>query len=772
MPSPSFSPRLRAGLAAGALGLAAAATSFAVPATAATAATSKSPTNVLIRSAAAAQGGDNLGVADGAIKHVWLIILENKSYDATFTGLNKNSYLWQTLPKQGVLLKNYYGTGHFSQDNYESMVSGQAPEQDTQSDCDVAATDFSSNAAIADGGSNGIINSPATSANYGQAVSSQGANGADGKNGCVYPTSTPTLFNQLDAAGKTWKGYAQDLGDQNGREDGACGYPGTSNNMATGTVDSTATSNTAYSTATPPPAHNNSTALNAPKAYKGVVSFTGTQAAGTDANGAAAAEDGYVAKHFPFPWFHSQLDGTMTTPANGGTDCDNNHIANLDGPASATTKYQGTGLYTDLQSEATTPAFSWITPNNCSDAHDAVCKGNNLSGAFNADGSPNYQTGGSKPFDPQGTTPKNYTGGLYASDLFLKWYIPLIEQSPAFADGGLIDVTFDEANPAFTYTGNSFNNANDPAYAPSKVSPGVSDQPNATTGLAADAAGQNINGQNINTEPAGPNTPLTYQADGVTPNPGPGDNGFIDRTAAGPRSDSGATAVAGTSTISDNAARATDPGRSVSGTGIPANAFVGPESNVGPNLIATNAGSVTTGSFTLVDANGNPVNTTGPVSGITMGAQSSDQTASNYDPLFDNTDFTPGGGDTGSVLISPFIKPGTSSTKYYNHYSWLRTMEDIFDVSQGSNTTALPAGSVSAGLDGTGHLGYASQAGLRPFSTDVFNNPAGTTPSPVPPASLPEAGLAIGLPLAALALGGAFVIRRRRAGQTAGSTIS
>ena len=51
------------------------------------------------------------------------------------------------------------------------------------------------------------------------------------------------------------------------------------------------------------------------------------------------------------------------------------------------------------------------------------------------------------------------------------------------------------------------------------------------------------------------------------------------------------------------------------------------------------------------------------------------------DPLFDATDPTTGGGDTGSVLISPYIKPGSVSTTYYNHYSWLRTMEDLFDVS-------------------------------------------------------------------------------------------
>ena len=62
------------------------------------------------------------------------------------------------------------------------------------------------------------------------------------------------------------------------------------------------------------------------------------------------------------------------------------------------------------------------------------------------------------------------------------------------------------------------------------------------------------------------------------------------------------------------------------------------------------------------------------------------------------------------MLISPDIKPGTSDYTYYNHYSWLRSMEDIFGVA-----------SSSPGLDGLGHLGYASQPGLAPFGTDVFN---------------------------------------------------
>jgi hypothetical protein len=69
------------------------------------------------------------------IGHVWTIILENKSYEATFTGLNQNDYLWKTLPSYGLLLRQYYGTGHFSLDNYISLVGGQAPTPDTQQDC-------------------------------------------------------------------------------------------------------------------------------------------------------------------------------------------------------------------------------------------------------------------------------------------------------------------------------------------------------------------------------------------------------------------------------------------------------------------------------------------------------------------------------------------------------------------------------------------------------------------------------------------------------------
>ncbi|HEX4436799.1 MAG TPA: alkaline phosphatase family protein [Solirubrobacteraceae bacterium] len=589
--------------------------------------------------AAKAAAVGNIGVGKGKIKHVWLIILENKSYDATFTGLNKNTYLWQTLPTQGALLKDYFGTGHFSLDNYVSAVSGQAPQADTQADCPFYDK-FSGTVDL----SGKLKNNP----NYGQVLSPAGTNAAAGTNGCVYPASVPTLFNQLDAAGVSWKGYAQDLGnpDESGGTHDAgtqyCGAPFSA------------------------PGPRGSTAFPNP--------------------GSANGTDQYVPKHFPFPWFESILDSG---------DCNAQHIANLFDSED--------GLYHDLQNPSTTPAFSWISPNNCSDAHDAVCHGNNLSGGFTDPNTPN--------------PPVNFTGGLYASDLFLEHVIPEIEESPAFKEGGLIDVTFDEGFPPFTYTGNSFANSN-------------LVKANAAASVSSDSAGETLFGNSVAWEPTGPNTPLETDEHGNELFPGPGDNAFLDRPnncvaqtapaqpaatcllgggshSPGPRADT-ASAAPGATTINDNAAVATDAGRSVTGTGIPAGAFVGTVTDT--PVTATSSpqagGFVDTGSFSLVNSTGEPLATTETVSGVTLGAETPAT-----DPLYDATDATTGGGDTGSVLISPYIKPGTVSTVYYNHYSWLRTMEDLFNVKR-----------ASPGLDKKGHIGYAAQPGLAPFGSDVFTN--------------------------------------------------
>ena len=158
-------------------------------------------------------------------------------------------------------------------------------------------------------------------------------------------------------------------------------------------------------------------------------------------------------------------------------------------------------------------------------------------------------------------------------------------------------------------------------------------------------------------------------------------------------------------------------------------------------MVADPKDDVTNPSFIIVDANDKPLKTTADVTSVTLSATGvPGHLADDESPLatFNAQDATPGGGATGSVLISPYIKPGTVSNTYYNHFSWLRTMEDLFEVSKGNDTRELEAGTVSTGLDGDGHLGFAAQAGLGTFGKDVFNNlPTEPNPSASASASTP-----------------------------------
>jgi hypothetical protein len=69
------------------------------------------------------------------IRHVSVLVLENEPYPVTFGTASLAPYLAHTLPRQGALLTEYYGIGHSSLDNYIAMISGQAPNPATQSDC-------------------------------------------------------------------------------------------------------------------------------------------------------------------------------------------------------------------------------------------------------------------------------------------------------------------------------------------------------------------------------------------------------------------------------------------------------------------------------------------------------------------------------------------------------------------------------------------------------------------------------------------------------------
>ncbi len=126
-------------------------------------------------------------------------MLENNDYSATFGNRSVDPYLATTLPSQGALLENYYGVGHFSNDNYIGFISGQPPNTDNQADCIGGFINFPNG----DGETDGI---------------QQGA-------GCVYPATDTTLADQLTGDGLTWKGYMEDMGNDPTREAANCGHP-------------------------------------------------------------------------------------------------------------------------------------------------------------------------------------------------------------------------------------------------------------------------------------------------------------------------------------------------------------------------------------------------------------------------------------------------------------------------------------------------------------------------------------------------------------------
>jgi hypothetical protein len=167
------------------------------------------------------------------IGHVFVINLENESFTTSFGPTSPATYLNSVLRPQGVLLTQYYGIGHESLDNYVAEISGQGPNADTQGDCQLY-TDFV-----------GVAGPPPA-----QAVGQ----------GCVYPASVPTLADELDARGLTWKGYMEDMGNVPSREGATCGHP----------------------------------ALN---------SRDGTQS--------AQVGDQYAARHDPFVYFHSIIDSPV-----------------------------------------------------------------------------------------------------------------------------------------------------------------------------------------------------------------------------------------------------------------------------------------------------------------------------------------------------------------------------------------------------------------------------------------------------------------------------
>jgi hypothetical protein len=119
------------------------------------------------------------------VKHVFVIALTTPSYRAAFGRRSSMPYLSRVLRRKGDLLTGYQTLGATSLPDYLALISGQAPNFDTERGC-------------------------ATYAAFPPRAAPNKAGRVPGR-GCVYPNTILTLGDQLDAH-LGWKGYFEDLG--------------------------------------------------------------------------------------------------------------------------------------------------------------------------------------------------------------------------------------------------------------------------------------------------------------------------------------------------------------------------------------------------------------------------------------------------------------------------------------------------------------------------------------------------------------------------------
>jgi phosphatidylinositol-3-phosphatase len=128
------------------------------------------------------------------IKHAFLIVLGENSYESTYGPTAEAPYLSRVLPGKGELLPNYYGVTGGVLANEIALLSGQGPTAETLVDCP-----------------NYTTISPGTVSETAEQVEGSG---------CVYGKEVKSLPTQLEEEGLTWRAYVEDM--ENG---GAIGQP-------------------------------------------------------------------------------------------------------------------------------------------------------------------------------------------------------------------------------------------------------------------------------------------------------------------------------------------------------------------------------------------------------------------------------------------------------------------------------------------------------------------------------------------------------------------
>lgn len=149
---------------------------------------------------APASGGGRSGASKTtlpAIKHVFVVMLNQEPYATAFGPASPAHYLTSALEKKGELLVRYYGVAHEALADGIGLLSGQGPTEATAANCPT----------------------------YNEvAPLGSGPDGQTLGQGCVYPSSTPTLMGQLAAKHLPWKAYVEGLGEGSSAPS-ACAHP-------------------------------------------------------------------------------------------------------------------------------------------------------------------------------------------------------------------------------------------------------------------------------------------------------------------------------------------------------------------------------------------------------------------------------------------------------------------------------------------------------------------------------------------------------------------
>ncbi|MHB1570508.1 MAG: alkaline phosphatase family protein, partial [Solirubrobacteraceae bacterium] len=356
-----------------------------------------------------------------------------------------------------------------------------------------------------------------------------------------------------------------------------------------------------------------------------------------DTNQIPQLTDPYTTWRNPFVYFHSVIDAK--TCASDDVDL--------------------TQLSSDLKSASTTPNLSYIAPDACDDGNPQPCS-------------------------------PGASAGIAPMDKFLRTVVPEIESSPAYKAGGLIVITFDQAQQTGPQADSSSCCAT-PKY-PNLPAVPAGQTTTGTTGTSTNAAAA------LATAATVPGGVTTTTATATT------DAGGTTTTAATTTSsDSTSTTDSGSATSTSSSGTSTSgSGTSTSGT-----------SSSGTSTSGTSSTTTTTSSSTSTSA-GTTTQPTTTTAGTTTPAGSTTTTSATAPATTTTSSTTPtlglgggqtsptgGGGHVGMLLISPWVKPGSLDViDYYNTFSLLASLQDIFNLK---------------------HLGYGRASGLPAFSASTFN---------------------------------------------------